>query len=78
MGINKQLVVEPLIVNARGYGNLLPDEDDVDERKAALAELKDVNVFSPTEMLTPGTAKRDDPIRTAINRCLQCIIRSNI
>ena len=28
--------------------------------------LQDVNVFSPVEMLTPGTARNDDPIRTAI------------
>ena len=30
------------------------------------SQLKDVNIFSPVEMLTPGTARNDDPIRTAI------------
>lgn len=55
VGVNKSLVVEPTLLNARGY------RANVDE-----SELKDVNIFSPTEMLTPGTARGDDPIRTAI------------
>lgn len=55
VGVNKSLVVEPTITNARGY------REAIDE-----SEIKDVNVFSPVEMLTPGTARRDDPIRTAI------------
>jgi len=57
VGVNKQIVVEPTIANARGY------RDQVDDPN----ELKDINVFSPVEMLTPGTARNDDPIRTAIN-----------
>ena len=65
------MATEPDIQNARGFRSPLPDEDQKEERAAALAELKDVNVFSPTEMLTPGTAKRDDPIRTAINNVYQ-------
>lgn len=56
VGVNRNLVVEPTISNARGYREPVSDPE----------ELKDVNVFSPTEMLTPGTARRDDPIRTAI------------
>jgi len=67
VGVTKQLATEPDIQNARGFRSPLPDEDQKEERAAALAELKDVNVFSPTEMITPGTAKRDDPIRTAID-----------
>ena len=56
VGVNKQLVVEPTIKNARGY------RDPVDD----IETLQDINIFSPTEMLTPGTARGDDPIRTAI------------
>ena len=56
MGISKNLVVEPTLTNARGYRR--PVDPD---------ELKDVNIFSPLEMLTPGTARNDDPIRTAID-----------
>lgn len=56
VGINRSLVVEPTLVNARGY------RDQVDDPE----ELRDVNIFSPVEMLTPGTARNDDPIRTAI------------
>lgn len=56
VGISKNLVVEPTLTNARGYRR--PVDPD---------ELKDVNIFSPLEMLTPGTARNDDPIRTAID-----------
>lgn len=56
VGVNKNLVIEPTIANARGYRKQVEDID----------ELKDVNVFSPVEMLTPGSARMDDPIRTAI------------
>lgn len=56
VGINKSLVVEPTISDARG------NREQVDD----IETLKDVNVFSPVEMLTPGTARYDDPIRTAI------------
>ena len=57
VGINRQLTVEPTISNARGYRE--PVED--------IETLKDVNILSPVEMLTPGTALGDDPIRTSIN-----------
>lgn len=56
VGINRQLVIEPTISNTMGY------RDQVDDTST----LKDVNVFSPVEMLTPGTARYDDPIRTSI------------
>lgn len=56
VGINKALVIEPTLANARGYRDQVTDLD----------QLKDVNVFSPVEMLTPGTARNEDPIRTAI------------
>lgn len=56
VGINRSLVVEPTLVNARGYRDQVEDPN----------ELRDVNIFSPVEMLTPGTARNDDPIRTAI------------
>lgn len=56
VGINKQIVIEPTLSNARGY------RDQVDDPES----LKDVNIFSPVEMLTPGTSRNDDPIRTAI------------
>lgn len=56
VGINKSLVIEPTLSNARGYRDQVSDLD----------QLKDVNVFSPVEMLTPGTARNEDPIRTAI------------
>lgn len=56
VGINKSLVVEPTISNVMGYRDQNTDQEN----------LKDVNIFSPVEMLTPGTARNDDPIRTAI------------
>lgn len=56
VGINKALVIEPTIANARGYRDQVEDVDT----------LKDVNIFSPVEMLTPGTSRNEDPIRTAI------------
>ena len=60
-----QLVVEPTISNARGYRDDTFDPNNSDD----LDNLKDVNIFSAVEMLTPGTARRDDAIRTAINIC---------
>ena len=56
VGISRELVIEPTLKNARGY------RDPVDDP----SELKDVNIFSPIEMLTPGCARVEDPIRTAI------------
>lgn len=56
VGINRSLVIEPTIVNVRGYREQIEDTDT----------LKDVNLFSPVEMLTPGTIRNEDPIRSAI------------
>lgn len=56
VGVARELVIEPTLKNARGYRD--PVED--------INELKDVNLFSPVEMLTPGTVRIEDPIRTAI------------
>lgn len=56
VGINRELVIEPTLSNARGYRDQVEDVET----------LKDVNVFSPVEMLTPGTSRNEDPIRTAI------------
>lgn len=58
VGINRELVIEPTITNARGYRNPIEDQD--------IETLKDVNIFSPVEMLTPGTVRNEDPIRTSI------------
>ena len=62
VGISRELVTEPTITNARGYRDT--ETNDIDT-------LQDVNIFSPVEMLTPGTAQVDDSIRVAINnsRC---------
>lgn len=56
VGINRALVVEPTLTNVRGYRAPVEDE----------SSLKDINVFSPVELLTPGTIRNDDPIRSAI------------
>lgn len=56
VGIDKQLTVEPTILNARGFRDQVEDPE----------ELKDVNLFSPQELLTPGTIRNDDPIRSSI------------
>lgn len=56
VGVTRELVVEPTITNVRGY------REPVDD----LEKLQDVNIFSPVEMLTPGTAAGDDAIRVAI------------
>ena len=56
VGINKQLVLEPTITNVRGYRKPVEDIDN----------LKDVNLIAPVELLTPGTIRHDDAIRSAI------------
>lgn len=53
VGVNRTLAMEPNVNSLRGYLNT---EDDVDK-------LKDVNLFSPAELLIPLGATRDDPIR---------------
>ena len=56
VGINRELVIEPTISNARGYRDQIEDPD----------ELLDINLFAPNEMLTPATIRSDDPIRSAM------------
>jgi hypothetical protein len=53
VGINRTLSMEPNIESVRGY---IKTTDNLDE-------LKDVNLFSPAELLIPLGATRDDPIR---------------
>lgn len=54
VGVQKTLTLEPNIVSARGYL-----KTDVSEK-----DLKDVNLFSPAEMLCPLGPTRDDPTRS--------------
>lgn len=63
VGINHALVIEPTILNARGYRDVVPDSE--------IDNLKDVNVMAPVELLTPGTARNDDPmdIRVGVKLC---------
>lgn len=53
VGVNRTLSMEPAVNSLRGY---LDVNDNLDE-------LKDVNLFSPAELLIPLGATRDDPIR---------------
>lgn len=55
VGVNRTLTMEPSINSVRGYLDIKSDDLD---------QLKDVNLFSPAEMLIPLGATRDDPIRT--------------
>lgn len=55
VGVQKTLTMEPNVVSARGYLKAF----DGDTK-----ELKDINLFSPSEMLTPLAVTRDDPTRT--------------
>lgn len=56
-GIVRQLSLEPNMINARGY---------IEVKNDKLDELKDVNLFSPAEMLSPLGVTRDDTVRTAM------------
>lgn len=57
VGVMRQMSLEPNIRGPRGY---------IDIKKDNLDELKDVNLFSPAELLSPLGVTRDDTIRTAI------------
>jgi hypothetical protein len=57
VGVVRELTLEPNIKSARGYIEIKNDK---------LSELKDVNLFSGAELLTPGGAVSDDAIRTAM------------
>lgn len=56
-GVVRQLTMEPTVTGPRGY---------IDAKYKKLDELKDVNLFSPAELLSPLGASRDDSIRTAM------------
>ena len=58
-GINRFLTMEPNITSARGYVDIKSDKRE---------ELKDINLFSPAELLYPLGNTRDDAIRTAIKK----------
>ena len=53
-GVVRSLALEPNIKNARGY---------IDIKDDSVQDLKDVNMFSPAEMLTPIGAAKDDANR---------------
>lgn len=55
VGVSRFLTMEPAIENIYGMVDIKPDE-----------ELKDVNLFSPGELLSPLGASSDDPIRTSM------------
>ena len=56
VGINRQLTIEPTIRNTRGIREVPED----------INALKDVNLLSPLDMITPGTFRIDDPIRVSM------------
>ncbi|MDD3172213.1 MAG: hypothetical protein PHF63_00865 [Herbinix sp.] len=58
VGVNKELTLEPNIVSARGYVDIKDDKMD---------ELKDTNLFSPAELLTPLGNTRDDTVRLSMS-----------
>lgn len=57
VGVVRALTTEPSVVSARGY--LESNNGDFDQ-------FKDVNLFSPGELLSPLGASRDDTVRTAM------------
>lgn len=56
-GVNRFMTLEPNITNTRGYVDIKEDKRE---------ELKDVNLFSPAEILYPLGNTRDDSIRIAM------------
>lgn len=54
VGVLKTMTMEPSITSIRGY---------VDVKNDKLDELKDVNLFSPSELSIPLGATKDDPTR---------------
>lgn len=56
-GINRTLTMEPNITSARGYVDIKENERE---------DLKDVNLFSPAELLYPLGNTRDDSVRIAM------------
>lgn len=56
VGVNRQVVVDPKIESVRGYTSTAGVDTD----------FNDLQLASFSELLTPGTVTRDNPIRTAI------------
>ena len=54
-GVNRSLTMEPNIKSIRGY---------TEDKKDNLDEVKDVNLFSPAELLIPLGVTTDDSVRT--------------
>ena len=54
VGVNKTLTMEPKIMNLRGY---------TEDNSKSLDKLKDVNLFSPSELSIPLGSTIDDPTR---------------
>lgn len=56
-GVVRQLTLEPNIINARGF---------FADKSNELDDLKDANLFGPSELTTPLGASRDDSIRISM------------
>ena len=54
-GVNRELTMEPLISNARGFSE-----------KRDIKDMKDVNLFSLSELVTVSSITKDDTIRSAM------------
>jgi hypothetical protein len=57
VGVVRQLTLEPNIISARGYIEIQGDD---------LSKVKDANLFSPAELLSPLGVTKDDSNRTAM------------
>ena len=60
VGVVRKLSLEPNIKNARGF---IDNPDNV-------KDIKDSNMFSPSELLTPNAVVHDDSVRTAIKNAV--------
>lgn len=58
VGINRELTLEPRIVNTRGFVEFTPREK--------VNDLSAANLLTPGELLTPMGVEHDDPARTAM------------
>ena len=56
VGVQKVLSAEPEITSVRGYTKKAETDKDIDN-------LKDVNLFTPAELITPLAVSHDDPSR---------------
>lgn len=59
VGKIRQLSLEPNIIDTMGFIDVKEDDKQLDE-------IRDVNIFSPAELLSPLGASRDDTIRTSM------------